>query len=146
MPRLQRQLATPVCLDESITSARLAIQALEAGACRIINIKPGRLGGFAESIRVHDACAAHGVPVWHGGMLESGIGRAANLHLSTLPNFRLPGDIAASRRYYEPDVIDPPIDIDPDGTVAVPADGPGLGVRIVESRLEQATLRRMEIA
>ena len=125
---LQRQIATAVCLDESITSARLAIQALETGACRVINIKPGRLGGFAESIRVHDACAAHGVPVWHGGMLESGIGRAANLHLSTLPNFRLPGDIAASRRYYEPDLIDPPIDIRPDGTVAVPADGPGLGV------------------
>ena len=143
---LQRQIATPVCLDESITSARTAIHALETGACRVINIKPGRLGGFAESIRVHDACAAHGVPVWHGGMLESGIGRAANLHLSTLPNFRLPGDIAASRRYYEPDLIDPPIDILPDGTVPVPSGGPGLGVTIVESRLEQATLRRMEIA
>ena len=100
------------------------IQALELGACRIINIKPGRLGGFAESIRVHDACAAHGVPVWHGGMLESGIGRAANLHLSTLPNFRLPGDIAASRRYYDPDLIDPPIDVLPDGTVPVPAEAP----------------------
>ncbi len=142
---LQKTLATPVCLDESITSARLALQAVESGACRIINIKPGRLGGFAESIRVHDACAAHGVPVWHGGMLESGIGRAANLHLSTLPNFTLPGDIAASRRYYEPDLIDPPIDILPDGTVPVPADGPGLGVRIVESRLDGATLRRLEI-
>ena len=86
------------------------------------------------------------MPVWHGGMLESGIGRAANLHLSTLPNFRLPGDIAASRRYYDPDVIDPPIDIRSRRHGAVPADGPGLGVRIVESRLEQATLRRMEIA
>jgi O-succinylbenzoate synthase len=143
---LQRQIATPICLDESITSARLAIQALETGACRIINIKPGRLGGFAESIRVHDACAAAGVPVWHGGMLESGIGRAANLHLSTLPNFRLPGDIAASRRYFDPDVIDPSIDVLPDGTVPVPSDGPGLGVHIVEARLDQATLRRMEIA
>jgi O-succinylbenzoate synthase len=142
---LQKTLATPVCLDESITSARLALQAVESGACRIINIKPGRLGGFAESIRVHDACAAHGMPVWHGGMLESGIGRAANLHLSTLPNFKLPGDIAASRRYYEPDLIDPPIDILPDGTVPVPGDGPGLGVRIVESRLDGATLRRLEI-
>jgi len=142
---LQKMLRTPVCLDESITSARLALQAVEAGACRIINIKPGRLGGFAESIRVHDACASRGVPVWHGGMLESGIGRAANLHLSTLPNFTLPGDIAASRRYYEPDLIDPPVDILPDGTVPVPADGPGLGVRIVESRLDGATLRRLEI-
>lgn len=142
---LQRRIRTPICLDESITSTRLALQALESGACRIINIKPGRLGGFAESIRVHDACAACGVPVWHGGMLESGIGRAANLHLSTLPNFRLPGDIAASRRYYDPDLIDPAIDVRPDGTVAVPSEGPGLGVRIVESGLDGATLRRLEL-
>jgi o-succinylbenzoate synthase len=142
---LQRQLRTPVCLDESITSARLAAQAIESGACRIINIKPGRLGGFGESIRVHDACAAQSVPVWHGGMLESGIGRAANLHLSTLPNFSLPGDIAASRRYYEPDLIDPPVDILSDGTVPVPADGPGLGVRIVPERVDRATLRRREM-
>jgi O-succinylbenzoate synthase len=144
--RLQAALRTPVCLDESITSARLAMQALEMTACRVINIKPGRLGGFAESIRVHDACARHDVPVWHGGMLESGIGRAANLHLSTLPNFRLPGDIAASRRYFEPDVIDPSIDVLPDGRVPVPAEGPGLGVHIVESRLEAATLRAKELA
>jgi O-succinylbenzoate synthase len=144
--RLQAGLRTPVCLDESITSARLAMQALEMKACRVINIKPGRLGGFAESIRVHDACARHEVPVWHGGMLESGIGRAANLHLSTLPNFRLPGDIAASRRYFEPDLIDPPVDVLPDGRVPVPADGPGLGVRIVESRVEAATLRARELA
>jgi O-succinylbenzoate synthase len=144
--RLQSQLATPVCLDESITSARLALQALESRACRVINIKPGRLGGFAESIRVHDACARHGVPVWHGGMLESGIGRAANLHLSTLPNFRLPGDIAASRRYYEPDLIDPPIDVRPDGRVPVPADGPGIGVAIVEGRVDAATLRARELS
>ena len=144
--RLQSQLSTPVCLDESITSARMAQQALESGACRVINIKPGRLGGFAESIRVHDACAQRGVPVWHGGMLESGIGRAANLHLSTLPNFRLPGDIAASRRYYEPDLIDPPIDVQPDGRVPVPARGPGLGVTIADDRVEAATLRARELS
>jgi O-succinylbenzoate synthase len=144
--RLQSQLATAVCLDESITSARVAQQALESRACRVINIKPGRLGGFAESIRVHDASAQHRVPVWHGGMLESGIGRAANLHLSTLPNFRLPGDIAASRRYYEPDLIDPPIDVRPDGHVPVPADGPGIGVAIVGGRVDAATLRARELS
>ena len=142
---LQRHLRTPVCLDESITSARVAEQAVDTGACRIVNIKPGRLGGFAESVRVHDACQARGVPVWHGGMLESGIGRAANLHLSTLPNFRLPGDIAASRRYYDPDLIEPPVDLRADGTVAVPSDGPGLGVCIVDDRVERATLRRREL-
>jgi O-succinylbenzoate synthase len=144
--RLQAGLATPVCLDESITSARIAMQALESRACRVINIKPGRLGGFAESIRVHDACAQHGVPVWHGGMLESGIGRAANLHLSTLPNFRLPGDIAASRRYYAPDLIDPPIDVQPDGRVPVPDHGPGIGVTIAHGRVEAATLRARELS
>lgn len=143
--RLQRRLGTPICLDESMTSARIAEQAVDLGACRIVNIKPGRIGGFAESIRVHDICASHAVPVWHGGMLESGIGRAANLHLSTLPNFRLPGDIAASKRYYAPDLIEPAIDIQPDGTVAVPADGPGIGVRIVAERVDAATVRRTEL-
>jgi len=138
---LQRRLATPICLDESIKSVNAAREALAAGACRIVNIKPGRVGGFAESIRLHDLCAAHGVPVWHGGMLESGIGRAANIHLSTLPNFSLPGDIAASKRYFDPDLIDPPIDVAADGTIAVPT-GPGLGVTIREDRVERATVRR----
>ena len=142
---LQRQIATPICLDESITSARVARMAMDTGACRIINIKPGRLGGHAESVRVHDLADARGVPVWHGGMLESGIGRAHNLHLSTLPNFRLPGDIAASRRYYDPDLIDPPVEVAADGTVAVPNDGPGIGVRVVADRVERATLRRTEM-
>jgi o-succinylbenzoate synthase len=137
---LQRRIATPVCLDESIHSPGLARDAIEAGACRIINIKPGRLGGFAESIRVHDLCAAAGVPVWHGGMLESGIGRAHNLHLSTLDNFSLPGDVAASRRYFVPDLIDPPIEVAPDGTIAVPQ-GPGIGVAVNLDRVERATLR-----
>ncbi len=143
--RLQGMLKTSVCLDESITTPRVASLALSLGACRIMNIKPGRLGGFAESTRVHDICAAHGVPVWHGGMLESGIGRAANLHLSTLPNFCLPGDIAASRRYYAPDLIDPSIDVQDDGTVLVPSNGPGLGVHLVPERVDHATLRRSEI-
>ena len=138
--RLQARLRTPVCLDESIHSAHDARVAIEAGACRIVNIKPGRVGGHAESIRVHDVCAARDVPVWHGGMLESGIGRAHNLHLSTLANFRLPGDVAASRRYYDPDLIDPPIEVRSDGTIPVPA-GAGIGVTIVPERIRRATLR-----
>jgi O-succinylbenzoate synthase len=142
---LQRRLATPVCLDESIHSVRRGREAIDAGACRIINIKPGRVGGHGESIRLHDLCASRGVPVWHGGMLESGIGRAHNLHLSSLANFSLPGDVAASRRYYEPDLIDPPIDVAPDGTIGVPA-GPGIGVHIVAERVERATIRRLEMA
>jgi O-succinylbenzoate synthase len=141
---LQRRLATPVCLDESIHSVRLGRDAIDAGACRVINIKPGRLGGHAESIRLHDLCASRGIPVWHGGMLESGIGRAHNLHLSSLANFSLPGDIAASRRYYEPDLIDPPIEIGSDGTIPVP-DGHGIGVHVVEERVERATIRRLEL-
>jgi O-succinylbenzoate synthase len=137
---LQRQIRTPICLDESIKSVHAAEHAIAAGACRIINIKPGRVGGYAESIRLHDLCAEHGIPVWHGGMLESGIGRAANIHLSTLPNFSLPGDIAASRRYFEPDLIDPAIEVARDGTIAVPR-GPGLGVQVVRDRVARATLR-----
>jgi O-succinylbenzoate synthase len=142
---LQRRLRTPVCLDESIHSVRRGRDAIEAGACRIINIKPGRVGGHAESIRLHDLCASHEVPVWHGGMLESGIGRAHNLHLSSLPNFSLPGDVAASRRYYDPDLIDPPIEVAGDGTIAVPH-GPGIGVRVAEDRIERATRRRVALS
>ena len=141
---LQRRLATPLCLDESIHSVRRGREAIEAGACRIINIKPGRVGGHGESVRLHDLCASRGIPVWHGGMLESGIGRAHNLHLSSLPDFSLPGDVAASRRYYEPDLIDPPIDVAPDGTIGVPT-GPGIGVHVVSERVERATIRRLEM-
>lgn len=141
---LQRRLATPICLDESIKTVHIAEEALAAGACRIINIKPGRVGGFRESIRLHDLCATHGIPVWHGGMLESGIGRAANVHLSTLANFSLPGDIAASKRYFNPDLIEPAIEVASDGTIGVPR-GPGLGVEVVQERLDRATLRRQTI-
>lgn len=137
---LQRQIRTPICLDESIHTVRLAEEAIRAGACRIINIKPGRVGGHGQSIRLHDLCAANAVPVWHGGMLESGIGRAHNIHLSTLPNFSLPGDVAASHRYYEPDLVDPPITVRPDGTIAVPT-ASGIGVTIVRERVERATER-----
>jgi O-succinylbenzoate synthase len=142
--RLQRDLDTAICLDESITSVRAAAEAIEIGACRIINIKPGRVGGHAEARRLHDLAAAHGVPVWHGGMLESGIGRAHNIHLSTLPNFSLPSDIAASGRYYAPDLIDPEIEVRADGTIAVPH-GPGIGVHIVADRVAAATKEKMEL-
>ena len=137
---LQRRLKTAICLDESIKTIGLAREAITAHACRIINIKPGRVGGFAESIRLHDLCAEHGIPVWHGGMLESGIGRAANIHLATLPNFSLPGDIAASKRYFVPDLIEPGIDVDSTGSVAVPQ-RPGLGVDVRDDRVAAATLR-----
>ncbi len=139
--RLQQQLKTPICLDESIKSVRAARDAIEMGACRIINIKPGRVGGHAESIRLHDLCQSRSIPVWHGGMLESGIGRAHNIHLSTLPNFSLPGDVAASRRYYAPDLIEPPIEVTSRGTIPVPT-GPGIGVTPVMERLDRATLRK----
>jgi O-succinylbenzoate synthase len=141
---LQRRLRTPICLDESITTPGAARAAIEWGACRIINIKPGRLGGFAESIETHGICQRAGVPVWHGGMLESGIGRAHNIHLASLPNFSLPGDIAASRRYYQPDLIDPPVEVEPDGTIPVPT-GPGLGVSIVMDRIARATERTLTL-
>jgi O-succinylbenzoate synthase len=141
---LQRQLRTAICLDESIHSLRAAEDAIAFGACRIINIKPGRLGGHAESVRVHDRAAAHDIPVWHGGMLESGIGRAHNIHLASLPNFTLPGDIAASKRYFVPDLIDPPIDVSPDGMVAVPQ-APGIGVTVDWDRVDAATVERYEV-
>ena len=142
--RLQQQIRTPICLDESLHTVKIAEEAIDAGACRIINIKPGRVGGHRESIRMHDTAATHGIPVWHGGMLESGIGRAHNIHLSTLPNFTLPGDVAASRRYFAPDLIDPEIEVRADGTIAVPT-GPGIGVTIVQDRIEAATEERVEL-
>jgi o-succinylbenzoate synthase len=141
---LQERLKTPVCLDESIHTVRIARDAIAARACKIINIKPGRVGGHQASIALHDLCEANRIPVWHGGMLESGIGRAHNIHLASLPNFTLPGDIAASKRYYQPDVIDPPIDIARDGTIAVPT-APGIGVNIVRDRVDKATLRHVSL-
>lgn len=141
---LQRRIRTPICLDESIHTVRAAREAIALDACRIINIKPGRVGGHQQSIRLHDLAEQHAIPVWHGGMLESGIGRAHNIHLSTLPNFTLPGDVAASRRYYAPDLIDPEIDVRSDGTIAVPP-GPGIGVNIVMDRVEAATEEHVEL-
>jgi o-succinylbenzoate synthase len=142
--QLQARIRTPICLDESLETPRLAKEALDMGACRIINIKPGRIGGHMQSIRMHDIAVAYGAPVWHGGMLESGIGRAHNIHLSTLPGFTFPGDVAASRRYFAPDLIDPEIVVRPDGTIAVPT-GPGIGVNIVNDRVARASIERLEL-
>jgi O-succinylbenzoate synthase len=138
--KLQRQLKTPICLDESIHTPDHARMAIELGACRIINIKQGRVGGLTEAIEIHDICEQAGIPVWCGGMLETGVGRALNLALAALPNFKLPSDLSASNRYYNPDLIDPPFDINPDGTLSVP-NGKGLGVNIVPERLKKITLR-----
>ncbi len=126
---LQAKLSTPVCLDESIRTARHAEQAIRLGGAKIINIKLGRVGGFAGARAVHDVAQSAGVPVWCGGMLESGIGRAHNIALSTLPGFVLPGDVSASRRYWTRDVIVPPVEVTPRGTIAV-SDGPGFGYAV----------------
>jgi o-succinylbenzoate synthase len=138
---LQRQLRTPICLDESIEDARDARQALQIGACRVINIKPGRVGGFAEARRIHDLAKNAGVPVWCGGMLETGIGRACNVALATLPNFRLPGDISASDRYWAEDIVEPPFVLQRGGTISVPTRW-GLGVRVKVELVDRLTVRR----
>ncbi|MEE3849371.1 o-succinylbenzoate synthase [Gordonia sp. LSe1-13] len=123
--RLREVMSTPVCLDETIVSARSAADAIRLGACDIVNIKPGRVGGYLEATRIHDVCVAHGIPVWCGGMLETGIGRAANLALAAMPGFTLPGDISASERYFAQDIT-PPFTVH-DGVMDVPR-GPGIGV------------------
>jgi O-succinylbenzoate synthase len=138
---LQKKLQTSICLDESILSPENARRALDIKACRVVNIKVGRVGGFAGAIAVHDVCRAHGAPVWCGGMLESGIGRLANVHLQTLPGFTLPGDTSASARVYEEDLVDPPVVVSKEGTIAVP-EGPGIGHEIVWPRVEAATTFR----
>jgi len=139
--RLQRELRTAICLDESIRHARDAAQAVEIGACRIINIKVGRMGGFTEARKVHDVCASHKVPVWCGGMLESGVGRAHNIALSTLENFRLPGDVSASKRYWKEDIIEPEVEVSKQGTIVV-RDEPGTGYRVREDLIERLAVRK----
>ena len=136
--QLARALRTPICLDESIESARDAAAAISLGACSIVNVKPGRVGGYLEARRIHDVCSAHGVPVWCGGMLETGIGRAANVALAALPNFSLPGDTSASDRYYREDVTRP--FVLEEGRLRVP-DGPGIGVDPLPDVLERLTTR-----
>jgi o-succinylbenzoate synthase len=140
---LARRIRTPICLDESIRHAEDARKAIGIGAARVVNIKAGRVGGLAEAIRVHDTCRQRGVPVWCGGMLEMGIGRAHNVHLASLPGFTLPGDVAASKRYFETEIIGEPFDVGPDGTMAVPS-GSGIGVTVLEDVIRRIALRHAE--
>jgi O-succinylbenzoate synthase len=137
---LQRQIETPICLDESIHSADDARKAIKIGACRIINIKLGRVGGHREVKAVHDVCRDNGVPVWCGGMLESGIGRAHNVALSSLESFSLPGDVSASKRYWTEDIIDPPVEVSADGQISQ-RDVAGIGYRVKEDLIERLAVR-----
>jgi O-succinylbenzoate synthase len=139
---LQRQLQTPICLDECIHELEHARAAIELGACRIINIKLGRVGGHNRVHAIHDLCQERGIPVWCGGMLESGIGRAHNIALSTLPNFVLPGDVSASRRYWKQDIIEPEVEVTPQGTIRVPQ-GPGIGYTPILDRIEKLTVSKV---
>ncbi|MCC6536140.1 MAG: o-succinylbenzoate synthase [Bryobacterales bacterium] len=141
---LQAQLQTPICLDECIRSAHQAAQAIRLKACKIINIKLGRVGGFGEAKRVHDVCVQHNIPVWCGGMLEAGIGRAHNIALSTLPGFVLPGDVSASKRYWKQDVINPWVEVSPQGTIRVP-ESAGFGYPLDHAFLDSITVRQEEL-
>ena len=138
---LQRRLNTPLCLDESITSLERAEDMIALGSGRIINIKPGRVGGFSASLDIHDLCMRHGIPVWCGGMLESGVGRAYNVALASLPNFRLPGDLSPSRRYWDRDLVEPEWTMDAEGQVQVPLERGGIGVTPDVERIEELTVR-----
>ena len=138
--RLQKAIETAICLDEAIHHARSADFALETGACRIINIKVGRVGGFTEAIKVHDVAQKHDAPVWCGGMLESGVGRAHNIALSTLAGFRLPGDVSASKRYWKQDIIEPEVEVRGDGTIAI-SDEAGTGYKVREELVKKFTVR-----
>jgi O-succinylbenzoate synthase len=134
---LQKRLITPICLDESIRTVVHARHALQADASRVMNIKVGRSGGYAESIRIHDLCAAFSVPVWCGGMLESGVGRAHNIHLSTLPNFSKPGDVSSASRYFSRDIVEQKLEAT-GGRMPVP-DGVGIGVTLDHAFLDRVT-------
>src|SRR5712671_3322758 len=142
---LQKKLDTPICLDECIHTEEQARAAVELGACKIINIKLGRVGGYTVARRIHDFCQQRGVPVWCGGMLESGIGRAHNIALSTLPNFTLPGDVTASKRYWAEDLTDPEVTVSPQGTIRVPT-GPGIGFAPRRELIEKLTIRKERLA
>ncbi len=141
---LQKNFKTPLCLDETIISARHARQAIEMDACRIVNIKAGRVGGLSEAVAIHDLCYTADIPVWCGGMLETGIGRAANLALASLPNFLLPGDISATDRYYAQDITHERFTLNADSTITVPTT-PGLGVTIDESAVKKFTVREYSL-
>lgn len=143
--QLQRRLRTPICLDESITDVARCEDMIALGSGRIVNIKPGRVGGFTVARRIHDRCLEHGMPVWCGGMLESGIGRAYNVALASLPNFTLPGDLSPSARYWERDVVDPEWTMDVEGMVRVPLREPSIGVEVDRERIESLTVRSEEL-
>lgn len=143
--RLQERLETPLCLDESITSPDRAEDMIDLDAARVVNVKPGRVGGFSASLRIHDLCREAGVPVWCGGMLESGVGRAHNVALASLPGFTLPGDLSASRRYWDEDVVEPEWTVDDASRVRVPREEVGMGVRVRRARVEELTVRREEL-
>jgi o-succinylbenzoate synthase len=142
---MQKKLDTPICLDECIHSEEHALAAVTMRACKIVNIKLGRVGGYTVAKRIHDICQANGVPVWCGGMLETGIGRAHNIALSTLPNFTLPGDVSASKRYWEEDIIEPEVTVSPRGTIRVPH-GPGIGFEPKRDRIEKLATRTERLA
>ncbi|MGC2638238.1 MAG: o-succinylbenzoate synthase [Acidobacteriaceae bacterium] len=141
---LQKLLTTPICLDESIRNRRDALAAIDMESCRIINIKVGRVGGFSEAIAVHNAAQERGVPVWCGGMLETGIGRSHNIALSSLDNFSLPGDVSASKRYWKEDIIEPEVTVSAEGQITVP-DTPGRGFEVRADLIEKLTIRKEEI-
>jgi O-succinylbenzoate synthase len=141
---LQKRMNTPICLDESIRNRRDALAAIEMESCKIINVKLGRVGGFSEAIAVHNAAQERGIPVWCGGMLESGIGRAHNIALSTLENFRLPGDVSASARYWHEDIIEPEVTVTSEGEIEI-SDAPGRGYEVCADLVEQLTVRKEEI-
>jgi O-succinylbenzoate synthase len=141
---LQRQLNTPICLDESIHNRRDTLAAIEMESCRIINIKNGRVGGLGEAVAVHNAAYERGIPVWCGGMLETGIGRSHNIALSSLENFSLPGDVSASKRYYKEDIIEPAVEVSSKGEITVPTT-PGRGYEVREDLVERLTIRKEEI-
>ena len=141
---LQREIRTPICLDESITMLRDARHAYDLGSCRIINIKLGRVGGHREAQRIQDYCRNRNIPVWCGGMLESGVGRAHNIAMSTLAGFTLPGDVSASERYWEEDIIEPPVTVSARGTIT-PPEGIGIGYEVREARIESLVVRREDI-
>jgi O-succinylbenzoate synthase len=143
--KLQKQIETAICLDECINSVNDAQAAIESGACRIINIKLGRVGGHSSARKVHDMCWQNNIPVWCGGMLEAGVGRAHNIAMSTLPNFTLPGDVSASARYWDEDIIDPEVEVTPQGTIRVPTT-PGLGYRVKRELVERLTVRKRDWA
>jgi o-succinylbenzoate synthase len=141
---LQKQIDTAICLDESIRNRRDALAAIAMASCRIINIKVGRVGGFSEAIAVHNVAEERGIPVWCGGMLETGIGRAHNIALSSLPNFSLPGDVSASKRYWEQDIIEPEVTVSKAGEIVVPT-GIGSGYKVDKDRIEALTVRRQTL-